>query len=178
MGLSNITVEKGICTTHNVSRRFCLAAAAVSEPRGGTRGAGTQTSKGAIPTGARVSEEVWRLFCKCCKITQTGFSCYYWNEFLLPGLRNKARVMLTREGTQNKNRKQSRKGQVLSSSSQVLNWLSLARSQLDPTEMWFADSQPQMWLNVSHKLRDNTLITDIDLHPIVSLFLPVLGILM
>ena len=58
MGLSNITVEKRICTTHNVSRRFCLAASAVSERRGGTRGAGTQTSKEAVPTGTRVSEEV------------------------------------------------------------------------------------------------------------------------
>ena len=100
-GLSDITLEKGAYRAHIESRKICLVAATVSEP-GETHGAGTQTSKETVPPDAWVSEEVWRLFCECCKSFQTGFSCHYWNALLLSGWRNKAAVMLKKQEAKTK----------------------------------------------------------------------------
>lgn len=51
VGLSDITLEKGAYKAHIESRKVSLVAATVSEPEE-THGAGTQTSKEAVPTDA------------------------------------------------------------------------------------------------------------------------------
>lgn len=101
VGLSDITLEKRAYRAHVESRKVSLVAATVSEPEE-TQGAGTQTSKEAVPTDAWVSEEEWRLFCQCCKSVQTGSRGRYWNALLLSGWRNKAAVTLETQEAETK----------------------------------------------------------------------------
>ena len=204
VGLSSTSLGKETYRAPVGNRKLCLDAASVCEPREETRGLeprplrkqcrltpgslrerGDWVSEGA-PGSLRERLGLWG----SVETAPQKLRKYSdWIQWLLleriAAVRVKNRGCSNAEKTrsQDKTRKQNRKGQVLSSGSKLslllkplIGWAQQGASW-PPQKCGLPSPNSRCYWTPHMKLRDDISVADIHSHPIVSLFLPGLGIL-